>query len=145
MKFKTHLWILLLVLIITLVGCEASPAGGPATIPRQQATWTAILSLLVPLISVGIMQLGWSKKLNSLIALAVTVAVAFLDAYYFGMLTPDNLVQVVFEVLTGAIVTYKAIWEPLGIIDWWADKTTLRRFRVYEPALGKHADLGLPW
>lgn len=138
---KKYVWILLLILLIAMAGCQA---GGLATVPRQQATWTAILSLLVPLIAVGIMQMGWSKKVNSLIALAVTVGFAFLDSWYFGMLTSDNLVQVVFEVLTGAIVTYKAIWEPLGVIDWWADKTTLRRFKA-SANLYELTDCGLPW
>lgn len=140
---KRHIWILLLVLLITLAGCQ--PAGTVA-MPRQQATWTGILALLVPLIAVGIMQLGWSRKLNSLIALLVTVGVAFLDAWYFGMLTNmDALVQVVFDTLTMAIVTYKAIWEPLGVIDWWAEATTFDRFKLPGPHTADFFDAGLPW
>ena len=137
---KLYLFLLLFLLVV-LVGCSG---GGMAVMPKQQATWTGILALLVPLIAVGIMQLGWSKKANSLIALAVTVAFAFLDAWYFGTLTPDNLVQAVFEILTGALVTYKTIWGPLGVIDWWAQKTTFQRFKVPH-RMAAPGSIGLPW
>jgi hypothetical protein len=101
-----------------------------------------ILGLLVPIIAVGIMQLGWTKQANSFVALVITVAVAVLDAYYFGQLdNTDNLVQTVFSVLVAAITTYKTIWEPLGVIDWWAKKTTLRRFKF----TGFGEGYGLPW
>jgi hypothetical protein len=88
------------------------------------------------------MQLGWTKQANSFVALVITVAVAVLDAYYFGQLdNTDNLVQTVFSVLVAAITTYKTIWEPLGVIDWWAKKTTLRRFKF----TGFGEGYGLPW
>ena len=141
-KFLSILTVLL-VLAVLLIGCAGAPGG--MTVPRQQATWTAILGLAVPLIAVAVMQLGWTKKANSLIALVITVGVAFLDAWYFGQLdNPDNLVQTVFDVLAMAIITYKTIWEPLGIIDWWADKTTLGRYKV--PTVGYAVEpRGLPW
>lgn len=134
----------LLILLLVLVGCGPTVVSGSGGALQQQATWTDILTLFVPLIAVGIMQLGWTVKVNSLIALAVTIGVAVLDAWYFGYLTDmTNLVNTVFNVLTIALVTYKTIWAPLGVIDWWAEKTTLKRFSPVAYAIGPIR--GLPW
>jgi hypothetical protein len=139
-KFLSIL-IVLSILALFIVGCQAraGPGGGMVL---QQATWTMILGLFVPIIVVGIMQLGWTKQANSLIALVITVGFAVLDAWYFGQLSDtDNLVQTVFNILITAITTYTTIWKPLGVIDWWAEKTTLRRFKF--TVLGE--GYGLPW
>lgn len=135
--------VVLSILALLIAGCQARAAPGGGMV-LQQATWTMILGLFVPLIAVGIMQLGWTKQANSFIALVITVGFAILDAWYFGQLdNTDNLVQTVFNVLVAAITTYKTIWEPLGIIDWWAEKTTIRRMTFIGDA--KDSPYGLPW
>lgn len=135
--------ILGVLLLLLLVGCV--PAGvGMGGLPVTPTTWTAILAFVAPLIIVGIQQLGFTKVVNSLLALGITIGIAVLDAWYFGRLNSGDLPGTVLTILSGAYITYMAVWKPLGVIDWWAEKTTLKRFSMERQRLGIKPR-GLPW
>lgn len=91
----------------------------------DQKGWTAVLGLIAPLIIAVLKQSGFTKKQNSLIALAVCIVAGIADAFYFGAMNPMDVATTVFTILTVAFVTYKNLFQALGFDDWLTEKTSL--------------------
>lgn len=132
MKKKLLPIVLVCVLVVLLVGCEAQAMARGE--PPEQATWTMILALVAPLLIGMFKQTGLSKKQNSLIALGLCLAVGIGDAIYFGQVDPTDIAQTVFNVITATFAAYKMIWQPFGFDDWWTEKTSF----IKQPHRGRY-------
>lgn len=123
---------LLLLLTVGWVRPGVTLMLGPFAAPAvEEATWMKLLTLLVPLVAAVLQQTGFSKRMNSLIALGVTLLVAVADTIYFKTFDPNNLVQTVFETITAAFIAYKMLWQPLGFYDWLQTKTSIKKPRAF--------------
>ena len=137
MKFGRTI-LLLAILALTLVALAACVPEGYALADEPAATWSIVLTLLVPFIAMLFQQAGWDKKVNTLILFVLTLAASLADILLINgtVPTPGNIVVIVMRTLVNSYVLYTVMKE-LGLADWVIDLTTLRRFsppyKYYRP------------
>ena len=93
----------------------------------DQQGWTAVLVLIAPIIIAVLKQSGFTKKQNSLIALAVCLAVGIVDAFYLGVADPNAVAKTVLTIMTEAFATYKMIFQPFGFDAWLTKATSVKK------------------
>jgi len=93
----------------------------------DQQGWTAVLVLIAPIIIAVLKQSGFTKAQNSVIALAVCLAVGIVDAFYLGIDDPNAVAKTVLTVMTEAFATYKMIFQPFGFDDWLTEATSVKK------------------
>lgn len=93
----------------------------------DQQGWTAVLVLIAPIIIAVLKQSGFTKKKNSVIALAVCLGVGILDAFYLGIEEPALIAKTVLTVMTEAFAMYKMIFQPFGFDEWLVKATSVKK------------------
>ena len=93
----------------------------------DQQGWTAVLILIAPIIIAVLKQSGWSKRKNSVVALAVCLGVGIFDAFYLGVAEPAAIAKTVLTIMTESFATYKMIFQPFGLDDWLVSKTSIKK------------------
>lgn len=93
----------------------------------DQEGWTVLVGFIAPLIIAVLQQSGYTKKQNSLIALAVCLVAGIADAFYFGTVDPLDVAKTVLVVVRDAFVAYKMFFQPFGLYDWLAEQTSFKK------------------
>lgn len=88
--------------------------AAPAT-PEVLTQWDAITAFFLPLLMSLILQCKWQQQTKALFSFVAMLAVSGVSAWLQGRLDPTHFTSSVFFIMTGAIGSYKALWQPTGI------------------------------
>lgn len=75
------------------------------------ALWTAIVSFFAPVVLDLILQTGWSKRAQSLIAFAASAVIGVVTAYFSGAFTGVGIVTAILLAFVVTITAYKGFWK----------------------------------
>ncbi len=87
--------------------------------------WAAIVGFLLPPVLALIIQTGWSKQLQAVLAFAACAVAGAGTAYFQGDLTGKRFVEAGLVVLVTALATYQGFWKPTRIAPAIETKTNV--------------------
>jgi peptidoglycan/LPS O-acetylase OafA/YrhL len=88
------------------------------------AQLSALVGFLLPFLVAIVQKSHWSRTVRTVIGVAASVATATIVAILHGDVTLHTWGTAVIGVLGAAMVSYKAIWEPIGAAPWLERVTT---------------------
>ncbi len=75
------------------------------------ALWTAIVSFFAPLALDLIIQSGWSKRVQAIVAFAVSAVIGVVTAFFSGAFTGVGIVTGILLAFVVTITAYKGFWK----------------------------------
>ena len=75
------------------------------------ALWTAIVSFFAPVVLDLIIQSGWSKRLQSIVAFLVSAIIGIVTAFFSGAFTGVGVITGILLAFVVTITAYKGFWK----------------------------------
>jgi hypothetical protein len=88
--------------------------------------WNVIAGFFTPLALSVVIQTGWPRGVQSVLAFGVAAVLAVVTTALEAELNFEDWVTSLFVVLTATISTYYGIWKPTGVAPSLEQSTTLR-------------------
>lgn len=86
----------------------------PIEIPTEisnLALWTSIVSFFAPVVLDLILQSGWSKRAQSLVAFLASAVIGTVTAYFSGAFTGATVVTAILLAFVVTISAYQGFWK----------------------------------
>ena len=75
------------------------------------ALWTAIVSFFAPVVLDLIIQSGWNKRVQSLVAFLASAVIGVTTAFFSGAFTGVGIVTAILLAFVVTISAYKGFWK----------------------------------
>lgn len=75
------------------------------------ALWTAIVSFFAPILLDIIIQSGWSKRLQSIVAFLVSGIIGVVTAFFSGAFTGMGVTTAILLAFVVTITSYQGFWK----------------------------------
>ena len=75
------------------------------------ALWTAIVSFFAPVVLEIIIQSGWSKRVQSIVAFAASAVIGVVTAFFSGAFTGVGIITGILLAFVVTITAYKGFWK----------------------------------
>lgn len=75
------------------------------------ALWTSIVAFFAPVVLDLIIQSGWSKRLQSIVAFLVAALIGVVSAWFSGAFTGVGIVTGILLAFVVTITAYKGFWK----------------------------------
>ena len=87
------------------------------------ALWTSIVAFFAPVVLDLIIQSGWSKRLQSIVAFLVSAVIGIATAFFSGAFTGVGVVTAILLAFVVTITAYKGFWK--NVTPELKDKTSV--------------------
>ena len=75
------------------------------------ALWTAIVSFFAPVVLDLIIQSGWSKRLQAIVAFLVSAIIGIVTSFFSGAFTGVGVITGILLAFVVTITAYKGFWK----------------------------------
>ena len=78
------------------------------------ALWTSIVAFFAPVVLDLIIQSGWSKRLQSIVAFLVSAIIGIVTAFFSGAFTGVGVITAILLAFVVTITAYKGFWKQVA-------------------------------
>lgn len=89
--------------------------------------WNLIVGFLLPPALAFVIQTGWDRRVQAIIAFAASAVAGAGVAYFQGDLTGERFVEGALIVLVATVATYQGFWKPTGVAPTIETTTNLQK------------------
>lgn len=90
------------------------------------AQWSALVGLLLPLLIAVVQQTHWSSPVRTIIGVLASVIASIVTPAVYSNLNWHTWATSFITVFGAALITYKAVWVPLGAAPWIEKSTSVK-------------------
>lgn len=112
------------------------------TIPTEVsnlALWTSVVAFFAPVVLDLIIQSGWSKRVQSIVAFAASAVIGVASAFFSGAFTGVGVVTGILLAFVVTITAYKGFWKPVA--PGLKDATSRGSDNTIVPIIGDGVDV----
>jgi len=89
----------------------------PIEIPEEMtnlALWTTIVAFFAPVVLDLIIQSGWSKRIQSIVAFLTAAVIGIVSAFFSGAFTGVGIITGILLAFVVTITAYKGFWKDVA-------------------------------